>query len=201
MAFVLKELSYKYDALEPIIDKETMQFHHDKHHQAYINNLNNLIAGTEFENLSLEEILKSLDKLPEEKRNGVRNNGGGAYNHNLFWDIMTPGGSKEPVGNLKEAIERDFGSVEELKKEFNQKGLTQFGSGWAWLVYCESCGKLKVLSTANQDNPISQGKKVIFGNDVWEHAYYLNYQNRRADYLNEWWNLINWDIAEENFNK
>lgn len=200
MSFVLKELAYAYDALEPVIDKETMHFHHDKHHQAYVNNLNNLLEGTGFENSTLEEILTSLDKMPEDKKNGIRNNAGGVYNHNLFWDIMTPGGSKEPVGNLKEAIEKHFGSLEELKKQFNQKGASQFGSGWVWLVSCP-CGKLEVMSTANQDSPVSLGKKVIFGNDVWEHAYYLNYQNRRADYLSSWWNLVNWDKAEENYNK
>lgn len=200
MSFVLKELAYSYDALEPVIDKETMHFHHDKHHQAYVTNLNNLLVGTEFENSSIEEILKSLDKMPEAKRNGIRNNAGGVYNHDLFWEVMIPGGKKEPSGLLKETIEKTFGSLENLKEEFNAKGLGQFGSGWVWLVVNEK-NELEVLSTANQDNPISLNKKVLFGNDVWEHAYYLNYQNRRADYLKEWWNLINWDIVEQRFEK
>lgn len=200
MSFVLKELAYSYDALEPVIDKETIHFHHDKHHQAYVTNLNNLLVGTEFENSSIEEILKSLDKMPEAKRNGIRNNAGGVYNHDLFWEVMIPGGKKEPSGLLKETIEKTFGSLENLKEEFNAKGLGQFGSGWVWLVVNEK-NELEVLSTANQDNPISLNKKVLFGNDVWEHAYYLNYQNRRADYLKEWWNLINWDIVEQRFEK
>lgn len=198
MSFKLMELPYAYDALSPIIDKETMHFHHDMHHQAYVTNLNNLLEGTGFENSSIEEILTSLDKMPEAKRNGIRNNAGGVYNHDLFWISMTPGGSKEPKGNLKEAIEKTFGSFEGLKEQFNSKGLSQFGSGWVWLVSDEN-GNLEVMSTPNQDNPISQGKKVILGNDVWEHAYYLNYQNRRGEYLNKWWDLVNWDLIEKRY--
>ncbi|CAM3479780.1 superoxide dismutase [Pseudostreptobacillus hongkongensis] len=198
MSFKLMELPYAYDALEPIIDKETMHLHHDMHHQAYVNNLNNLLEGTGFEGKSIEEILTSLDKMPEAKRNGIRNNAGGVYNHDLFWLTMTPGGSKEPKGKLKEAIEKSFGSLEGLKEQFNNKGLAQFGSGWAWLVSDED-GNLEVISTPNQDSPISLGKKAILGNDVWEHAYYLRYQNRRGEYLNKWWDLINWDIVEARY--
>lgn len=198
MSFKLMELPYAYDALEPIIDKETMHLHHDMHHQAYVNNLNNLLEGTGFEGKSIEEILTSLDKMPEAKRNGIRNNAGGTYNHDLFWLTMTPGGSKEPKGKLKEAIEKSFGSLEGLKEQFNNKGLAQFGSGWAWLVSDED-GNLEVISTPNQDSPISLGKKAILGNDVWEHAYYLRYQNRRGEYLDKWWDLINWDIVEARY--
>lgn len=197
--FILKELPYGYDALEPVIGKETMICHHDKHHNAYVTNLNNLIKGTDFENSTLEEILKNLDKMPENKRNGIRNNAGGVYNHNLFFEIMTPGGSKEPIGNLKKAIDSKFGNFEEMKKEFNAKGLSQFGSGWVFLVLDEN-NNLEIISMPNQDNPISLNKKVILGNDVWEHAYYLNYQNRRADYLENWWNLVNFDIVEDIYN-
>ena len=198
MAFELKNLPYEYDALEPIIDKENMHFHHDKHHQTYVTNLNNLLEGTGFENSSIEEILTSLDKLPEAKKNGIRNNAGGVYNHDLFWEVMIPGGSKEPKNELKTAIEKAFGSLDELKNSFNAKGAGQFGSGWAWLV-TDKEGNLEVLSTPNQDSPISLGKIVLLGNDVWEHAYYLNYQNRRADYLKAWWELVNWNIVEERY--
>ena len=198
MAFELKKLPYEYDALEPIIDKETMHFHHDKHHQTYVTNLNNLLEGTGFETSSIEEILTSLDKLPEEKKNGIRNNAGGVYNHDLFWEEMIQGGSKEPKNELKIAIEKAFGTLDELKNVFNAKGAGQFGSGWAWLV-TDKEGNLEVLSTPNQDSPISLGKIVLLGNDVWEHAYYLNYQNRRADYLKAWWELVNWDVVENRY--
>lgn len=198
MAFELKKLPYEYDALEPIIDKETMHFHHDKHHQTYVTNLNNLLEGTEFETSSIEEILTSLDKLPEAKKNGIKNNAGGVYNHDLFWEVMIPGGSKEPKNELKIAIEKAFGTLDELKNVFNAKGAGQFGSGWAWLV-TDKEGNLEVLSTPNQDSPISLGKIVLLGNDVWEHAYYLNYQNRRADYLKAWWELVNWDVVENRY--
>ena len=198
MAFELKKLPYEYDALEPIIDKETMHFHHDKHHQTYVTNLNNLLEGTEFETSSIEEILTSLDKLPEAKKNGIKNNAGGVYNHDLFWEVMIPGGSKEPKNELKIAIEKAFGTLDELKNVFNAKGAGQFGSGWAWLV-TDKEGNLEVLSTPNQDSPVSLGKIVLLGNDVWEHAYYLNYQNRRADYLKAWWELVNWDVVENRY--
>lgn len=200
MSFILKDLPYAYNALEPIIDEATMHFHHDKHHQTYVNNLNNLLDGTEFSSYSLEEILTSLDKMPVDKVNGIRNNAGGVYNHNLFWEIMTPNGSNEPVGKLKDEIISTFGSFENMKNEFNTKGAGQFGSGWVWLVVNQE-NKLEILSTPNQDSPLSQGKKPILGNDVWEHAYYLNYQNRRADYLKEWFNLVNWDIVLEKYNE
>lgn len=200
MSFILKDLPYAYNALEPIIDEATMHFHHDKHHQTYVNNLNNLLDGTEFSNYSLEEILTSLDKMPVDKVNGIRNNAGGVYNHNLFWEIMTPNGSNEPIGKLKDEIISTFGSFENMKNEFNTKGAGQFGSGWVWLVVNQE-NKLEILSTPNQDSPLSQGKKPILGNDVWEHAYYLNYQNRRADYLKEWFNLVNWDIVLEKYNE
>ncbi|WP_064591525.1 superoxide dismutase [Streptobacillus moniliformis] len=198
MSIKLKDLPYAYDALEPVIDKETMHLHHDKHHNTYVTNLNNLIRGTEFENATVEEILTSLDKMPEEKRNGIKNNAGGTYNHDIFWETMIPGGSKEPVGRLKEAIDKTFGSFEEFKNLFNSKGLTQFGSGWVWLV-SDKDGNLEVYSTSNQDCPLSDGKKIILCNDVWEHAYYLNYQNRRADYLKEWFNVVNWDIVSDRY--
>lgn len=198
MAFELKKLPYEYDALEPIIDKETMHFHHDKHHQTYVTNLNNLLEGTGFETSSIEEILTSLDKLPEAKKNGIRNNAGGVYNHDLFWEVMIPGGSKEPKNELKIAIEKAFGTLDELKNVFNTKGAGQFGSGWAWLV-TDKEGNLEVLSTPNQDSPVSLGKIVLLGNDVWEHAYYLNYQNRRVDYLKAWWELVNWDVVENRY--
>lgn len=198
MAFELKKLPYEYDALEPIIDKETMHFHHDKHHQTYVTNLNNLLEGTGFETSSIEEILTSLDKLPEAKKNSIRNNAGGVYNHDLFWEVMIPGGSKEPKNELKIAIEKVFGTLDELKNVFNAKGAGQFGSGWAWLV-TDKEGNLEVLSTPNQDSPVSLGKIVLLGNDVWEHAYYLNYQNRRADYLKAWWELVNWDVVENRY--
>ena len=198
MAFELKKLPYEYDALEPIIDKETMHFHHDKHHQTYVTNLNNLLEGTGFETSSIEEILTSLDKLPEAKKNGIRNNAGGVYNHDLFWEVMIPGGSKEPKNELKIAIEKAFGTLDELKNVFNEKGSGQFGSGWAWLV-TDKEGNLEVLSTPNQDSPVSLGKIVLLGNDVWEHAYYLNYQNRRVDYLKAWWELVNWDVVENRY--
>lgn len=198
MAFTLEALQYPYDALEAAIDAETMRIHHDKHHQAYVDNLNKAIAGTAYESMSLEEILKSLDKIPEDKLVPIKNNGGGHYNHSLFWETMTPGGSKEPVGNLKTALEATFGSFENFKTEFQTKGAGRFGSGWVNLVMKD--GKLSVVSNPNQDSPISDGYKIIIGNDVWEHAYYLRYQNRRADYLKAWWEVVNWDIAEKRYN-
>lgn len=197
MTFKLEDLKYDYNALEEVIDVETMKIHHGKHHQAYVDNLNKAVDGTEFANLSLEELLTSLDKLPEDIRGAVRNNGGGHYNHSLFWETMTPGGSVEPVGKLKEAIEETFGSFEEFKTKFEESGTKRFGSGWAWLVSKD--GKLEILSTPNQDSPITDGYEVIIGNDVWEHAYYLRYQNRRAEYLKNWWKVVNWDKAEERF--
>lgn len=201
MAFTLPELPYAYDALEPHIDKETMTIHHDKHHAAYVNNLNAAIAGkADLESKSVEELVANLDAVPEEIRAAVRNNAGGHLNHTLFWEIMTPGGSSEPTGPLAEAINAAFGSFEEFKIKFNDAGVKRFGSGWAWLVKTKD-GKLDIVSTANQDNPTSDGHQVIFGNDVWEHAYYLKYQNRRPDYLASWWNVVNWDKVAERFSK
>lgn len=194
MAFELPKLPYAFDALEPHIDARTMEVHHDKHHAAYTNNLNAAIEGTELEGLSIEEILvKGIDKP------AVRNNGGGYYNHNLFWEIMSPNGGGEPTGELADAINAAFGSFEGFKEKFAQAAATRFGSGWAWL--CVKDGKLEVCSTANQDNPLMPGVgcegKPILGLDVWEHAYYLNYQNRRPDYINAFFNVINWEKVAE----
>jgi Fe-Mn family superoxide dismutase len=199
--YSLPQLPYPYDALEPYIDKMTMEIHHTKHHQAYINNLNSALEKyPEFHNLELEEILKKLNQLPEEIRTAVRNNGGGHYNHSLFWEIMKPNGGGEPKGKLKEEIERNFGSFEEFKKLFSETAIKHFGSGWAWLVITPD-KKLKVYSMLNQDNPLMNGDIPIMGLDVWEHAYYLKYQNRRAEYVEAWWHVVNWDKIEENLLK
>ena len=200
MKFTLPELNYATDALEPNIDKLTMETHHDKHHQAYVDNLNKALEGhKEFENMDIVEILKNLDKLPEEIRTAVRNNGGGHYNHSEFWKYMSPEGGGNPVGELAKKIDEDFGSFDKFKDEVKKSALGQFGSGWAWLVLDN--GKLKVESTANQDNPISKGKTPILGIDVWEHAYYLKYTNKRAEYIDKWWNTVDWKKVEESFNK
>ena len=192
MAFTLPPLPYAYDALEPHIDAQTMQIHHDKHHQAYVNNLNAAIEkAPELEGKSVEELLSNLDALPESVRTAIRNNGGGHANHTLFWDIMTPGGATQPSGALLDSINASFGSLDELKKQFNAAGVGRFGSGWAWLV--KDGEKLSIMSTPNQDSPLSQGHTAILGNDVWEHAYYLKYQNLRPKYLEAWWNVVNWD--------
>jgi Fe-Mn family superoxide dismutase len=199
--YSLPQLPYSYDALEPYIDKMTMEIHHTKHHQAYINNLNSALEKySEFHNLELEEILKNLDQLPEEIKTAVRNNGGGHYNHSLFWEIMGPNGGGEPKGKLKEEIEKNFGSFEEFKKLFSETAIKHFGSGWAWLVITPD-KKLKVYSLLNQDNPLMNGDIPIMGLDVWEHAYYLKYQNRRAEYVEAWWHVVNWDKIEENLLK
>jgi Fe-Mn family superoxide dismutase len=199
--YSLPQLPYPYDALEPYIDKMTMEIHHTKHHQGYINNLNSALEKyPEFHNLELEEILRNLNQLPEEIRTAVRNNGGGHYNHSLFWEIMKPNGGGEPKGKLKEEIERNFGSFEEFKKLFSETAIKHFGSGWAWLVIT-SDKKLKVYSMLNQDNPLMNGDIPIMGLDVWEHAYYLKYQNRRAEYVEAWWHVVNWDKIEENLLK
>lgn len=197
MAFQLPALPYATDALEPHIDKMTMEIHHGKHHNAYVTNLNNAIAGTEAEKLSIEEICKNISKYPM----AVRNNGGGHYNHSLFWTILKPQGGGSPSGALGEAINSAFGSLDELKTKFNNAAVTRFGSGWAWLIV--NNGKLEVSSTPNQDNPLmdvaeTKGTPVL-GLDVWEHAYYLNYQNRRPDYVNAFWNVINWEEAGRRF--
>jgi len=196
--YSLPQLPYPYDALEPYIDKMTMEIHHTKHHQGYINNLNSALEKyPEFHNLELEEILKNLNQLTEEIKTAVRNNGGGHYNHTLFWEIMKPNGGGEPGGRLKEEIEKNFGSFEEFKKLFSETAIKHFGSGWAWLVIT-SDKKLKVYSMLNQDSPLMNGDIPIMGLDVWEHAYYLKYQNRRAEYVEAWWHVVNWDKIEEN---
>jgi Fe-Mn family superoxide dismutase len=193
MAFELPPLPYDYTALEPYIDEQTMHLHHDKHHQAYVTNLNNALQGqSQFESMSIEDLVRRLNEVPESIRAAVRNNGGGHLNHSMFWQIMKPNGGGEPSGALAQAIAQEFGSFDQFKTQFNDAGVKRFGSGWAWLVL-NSSGKLQVLSTANQDNPLTDGHHPIMGNDVWEHAYYLKYQNRRADYLAAWWNVVNWD--------
>jgi Fe-Mn family superoxide dismutase len=194
MAFELPPLPYGYDALEPNVDEATMRVHHDKHHAGYTSKLNAAIGGTDLANLSIEDILaKGADNLPT----AVRNNGGGYYNHSLFWQAMSPNGGGQPSGALGDAINRDFGSFEAFKDAFSQAAATRFGSGWAWLVV--DGGKLAVTSTPNQDSPIMEGKTPLLGIDVWEHAYYLKYQNRRADYISAWWNVVNWDYVAELF--
>jgi Fe-Mn family superoxide dismutase len=195
MAHELIPLPYPKNALEPHIDAATVEIHHDKHHQAYVNNLNNAIKGNaELEAKTSEELIKNLNAVPENIRAAVRNNAGGDVNHTLFWQIMTPGGPKEPGGKLADAIKATFGSFDEFKAKFEDAGVKRFGSGWVWLVM-DGSGKLQIVSTPNQDNPVSDGLKPILGNDVWEHAYYLKYQNRRPDYLKAWWNVVNWAEA------
>jgi Fe-Mn family superoxide dismutase len=198
MAFELPPLPYPNDALEPHIDAQTMSIHHDKHHNTYVTNLNAAVSGTEFENQSPEDLIKNLDKVPEDKRTAVRNNGGGHVNHTMFWEIMGPNGGGNPTGAIAAAIDRDFGSFDALKDAVNKAGAGRFGSGWAWVVY--NNGKLSVTSTPNQDNPLMDGSGTpILGVDVWEHAYYLKYQNRRPDYLSAWWNTLNWDAINARY--
>ena len=193
----LPALPYAYNALEPYIDEQTMTIHHTKHHQAYIDNLNKAIEGTEFADWSIEDIIKKLDKLPDDIKTVVRNNGGGHINHSLFWEIMGPNGKGKPDGELAKQIDAAFGSFEDFQKEFENAGKTQFGSGWAWLVVDN--GKLAVTKTPNQDNPLTNGKKPILGVDVWEHAYYLKYQNRRPEYLSNFWKVVNWDEVSKRY--
>ena len=190
MPFSLPDLPYAYDALEPTIDARTMEIHHGKHHQAYVDNANKALAGTEWENSSVESVLAALDAIPEEIRTAVRNNAGGHANHSLFWEIMSPDGGGEPEGELKAAIDDLLGSTDELKNAVNDGGVKRFGSGWTWLVY-DGTG-LAVKSTPNQDSPLLESDVPLLGIDVWEHAYYLNYQNRRPDYLAAWWNVVDW---------
>ena len=198
MAHELPELPYSHDGLEPFIDKTTMEIHHGKHHNAYVTNLNNAISGNEsLESKSIIELISDLDSVPEDIRGAVRNNGGGHANHSFFWSIMGPGKGGEPSGALGEAINSTFGSFETLKDEFTKAGMTRFGSGWAWLSI--SNGSLVVSSTPNQDSPLMDGNEPIIGCDVWEHAYYLKYQNLRPDYLNAWWNVVDWDAASARF--
>ena len=196
MAFELPKLEYEYNALEPHIDAKTMEIHHSKHHQAYIDKANAALKGTEFEDKEVNEILKNLDKLPEDKQTAVRNNAGGHSNHSFFWQIMAPG-SGSPEGAIADSITEVFGSFDKFKEEFLNAAMTRFGSGWAWLIV--DGGKLSVMSTPNQDSPVSEGKVPVLGLDVWEHAYYLNYQNKRPDYVAAWWNVVNWKKVNELF--
>ena len=199
MPFTLPPLPYAYEALEPTIDARTMQIHHDLHHGAYVTNLNNALKDQpDFANMPIDELLRNIKKVPESVRQAVINNGGGHYNHTLFWSIMGPNAGGAPGGELGEALASAFGSFDAFKEKINNAGMTRFGSGWAWLVFNKD-GRLEVLSTANQDSPVMNGQQPLLGVDVWEHAYYLKYQNRRADYLAAWWNVVNWAAVAERF--
>ncbi len=199
MAFEVPPLPYDYAALEPTIDEQTMRLHHDKHHQAYVDNANAALAGTQWEGRPVEKVLVELDLIPEDKRTAVRNNAGGHVNHSLFWEIMSPDGGGEPSGSLAKAIDDTFGGLDELKQAVNDAGVKRFGSGWSWLVW-DGTG-LAVYSTPNQDSPILKDwdDVPLLGIDVWEHAYYLKYQNRRPEYLGAWWNVVNWDAVQQRF--
>ena len=197
MAYELPKLTYAYDALEPHIDARTMEIHHSKHHNTYVTNLNAAVEGTEFAGKDLIELISNIDALPADKQTAVRNNGGGHANHTLFWEILAPGGSNTPTGELASAIESKFGSFDAFKEEFAKAAAGRFGSGWAWLVV--DGGELAITSTPNQDSPVMEGKTPILGLDVWEHAYYLNYQNRRPDYITAFWNVVNWDVVESKY--
>ncbi|AMY04683.1 superoxide dismutase [Staphylococcus condimenti] len=194
MAFELPNLPYEFDALEPYIDKETMEIHHDKHHNTYVTKLNAAIEGTDLENKSIEEIVANLDSVPSDIQTAVRNNGGGHLNHSLFWQLLTP--NSEEKGTVIDKIKEEWGSLDKFKDEFAKKAAGQFGSGWAWLVVDKN-GNLEIVSTPNQDNPITEGKTPILGLDVWEHAYYLKYQNKRPDYIDAFWNVVNWNKVDE----
>lgn len=199
--FKLPELGYAYTALEPTIDAQTMEIHYSKHHQAYVNNLNAALEKhAAFQRKEVEDLLSSLSDLPTEIQAAVRNNGGGHLNHSMFWQWLKPGGSKEPSGKLLDDIKATFGSFDTFKEQFAQAATTRFGSGWAWLAV-DRAGKLKIYSTANQDAPVTEGNKPILGLDVWEHAYYLKYQNRRPDYVKAWWNVVNWTTAAQAYEK
>ena len=191
MAFTVPDLPYPYEALEPHIDAETMRIHHDKHHQAYVDNANKALEGTEWADRDVEDVLRDLSALPADKQTPVRNNAGGHANHSLFWTVMSPNGGGAPSGDLAVAIDRGFGGYDALKETMTQNGITRFGSGWSWLVWNGSA--LEAYSTANQDSPLVEGHAPLLGVDVWEHAYYLRYQNRRPDYLAAWWNVVAWD--------
>ena len=200
MAFTLPNLPYDFGALEPHIDAKTMEIHHGKHHQAYVTNLNAAIEkAPELANKSLDELMRGINSVPEAVRTAVRNNGGGHWNHSMFWQIMGPGAGGEPGGALGTAIKSSFGDFAKFKEQFQAAGAGRFGSGWAWLV--NDGGKLSITSTPNQDNPLMEGKNAILGLDVWEHAYYLKYQNRRPDYMAAWWNVVNWKEVEKRFGK
>ncbi len=197
MAYEVPPLPYDYAALEPHIDEQTMRLHHDKHHQAYVDKANGALEGTEWEGKPIEEVIADLDSLPADKKGVVRNNGGGHLNHSLFWESMSPDGGGAPSGDLASAIDGAFGSFDAFKEQFEAAGVGQFGSGWAWLVL--DGGSLKITSTPNQDSPVTSGATPLVGNDVWEHAYYLKYQNKRPDYLKAWWNVVNWDKVAERY--
>jgi Fe-Mn family superoxide dismutase len=197
MAYSVPPLPYAYDALEPHIDKLTMEIHHDKHHQAYVDKVNAALEGTPLADAAIEDVLRDLGHVPDEKRTAVRNNGGGHYNHTLFWESMSPNGGGEPSGALADAISSTFGSLSDLQAKMKEAGVNQFGSGWSWLVHDGS--GLAVQGTPNQDNPISDGKTPLLGVDVWEHAYYLKYQNKRPDYIDAWWNTVDWGKVAERF--
>ena len=197
MAYSVPDLAYPFDALEPHIDARTMEIHHDKHHAAYVTNLNAALEGTEWMDRPIDAVLANLEIIPDDKRTAVRNNGGGHANHTLFWEIMGPDGGGEPSGELGSAISDTFGSFSDLQAQVNDAGVKRFGSGWSWLVW-DGTG-LAVLSTPNQDSPVMEGKTPLLGVDVWEHAYYLNYQNRRPDYLAAWWYVVNWDAVAAKF--
>ncbi len=197
MAFEVPDLPYPYDSLEPHIDEATMKLHHDKHHQAYVDKLNAAVEGTDWAEKPIEEIVISLNELPADIQGPVRNNGGGHLNHTLFWESMSPDGGGAPDGELAEAIDAAFGSFEAFQEAFEAAGVGQFGSGWAWLVL--DGDSLAIVSTPNQDSPLTSGQTPLLGNDVWEHAYYLNYQNRRPDYLKAWWNTVNWPVVSKRY--
>lgn len=201
MAYELPKLPYAYDALEPHIDARTMEIHHTKHHQAYIDKLNDAVKGKpDLEKKSVEDLLRDIDSVPEDIRTVVRNNGGGHANHSMFWQIMGPNGGGEPKGKLADEIKSTFGGLDQLKEKINTAGVGRFGSGWSWLIK-NSSGKLEVISTPNQDSPLMEGQTPLLGVDVWEHAYYLKYQNRRPDYLKAWWNTVNWDEISKRYEK
>jgi len=197
MAFQQSPLPYDFSALEPFIDEQTMHLHYEKHHATYVAKLNDALAGTEFENQSIEEVLRHLEDVPEEKRTAVRNHGGGHANHELFWSIMAPNAGGEPTGELAAAVQDTFGSFAEFKTKFTEAATARFGSGWAWL--CLDASGLHIESTANQDSPLTEGHTPLLGLDVWEHAYYLKYQNRRPEYIESWWNLVNWEEVSRRF--
>ena len=197
MSYEVPPLPYDYDALEPHIDAQTMTLHHDKHHQAYVDKANDALAGGPLDGKPIEEVIANLGQVPEDKRGAVRNNGGGHLNHSLFWESMSPNGGGAPDGDLGSAIDAAFGSFDAFKEQFEAAGVARFGSGWAWLVV--DGGALKITSTANQDSPLTDGQTPLLGNDVWEHAYYLKYQNRRPEYLKAWWNVVDWSKVAERY--
>jgi Fe-Mn family superoxide dismutase len=199
MPYTVPPLPYDYNALEPHIDEATMRVHHDKHHQAYVDKANAALEGTEFADKPVEELIKNLGSLPADKQGPLRNNGGGHYNHSLFWEWMAPGAGGEPSGALAQAIDSAFGSFDDFKAKFKDGGVNQFGSGWSWLVHDGS--GLALVSTPNQNNPLTDGKTPLLGVDVWEHAYYLKYQNRRPDYIDAWWNVVNWQAVAAGFDR